>query len=142
MMSQRSVFLLCSGTGIPLFTIQHIVKSQKTYNLLQHCCDSFSPGKQNKSKCFIQKCINTEFASSHINKYNYTLIFVAWNPMMNTDHRTIWSWLTYNLFWFQTHLLPVMSKEAQEQTNPSVSVITSNSANMREKHLRKESQNR
>jgi len=45
MMSQRNVFLLRSGTGIPLFTSQHIVKSQKTYNFLQHCCDSFSPGK-------------------------------------------------------------------------------------------------
>jgi len=34
-----------------------------------------------------------------------------------------------------------MSREAQEQTNPSVSVITTNSANMREKHLWKWSQN-
>jgi len=117
MMSQRIVFLLCSGTVIPLFTSQHIVKSQKTYNLLQHCCDIFSPGKQNKSKYFIQKCINTEFASSHTNKYNY--ILVAWKPMTISDHRTIWPWLTCNLFWFQTHLLPVISKETQEQTNPS-----------------------
>lgn len=61
--------------------------------------------------------------------------------MTNTDHRTIWPWLTNNLFWFQTHLLAVMSKEAQEQTNPSVSVITTNSVNMREKHLWKWSQN-
>jgi hypothetical protein len=34
-----------------------------------------------------------------------------------------------------------MSREAQEQTNPSVSVITTNSENMREKHLWKWSQN-
>lgn len=141
MTSQRSVFLLCSGTGIPLFTSQHIVKSKKTYNLLQDCCDSFSYGKQNKSKYFLQKCINTEFASSHINKYNYTLILAAWNPMKNTYHRTIWPWLTYSLFWFQIHLLPVTSNEAQEQKNPSVSVITTNSVNKREKYLWKWSQN-
>jgi len=61
--------------------------------------------------------------------------------MMNTDHRNIWPWLTYNLFWFQINLLPVPSKVAQEQKNPSVIVITTNSVNMREKYLWKWSQN-